>query len=71
MNRIHRDTRKYIIHVVESVVEQLVSVISLNKGNSASWKKIKQNKQKIVVIFMHIKLQVSRDEEVFNVCRDF
>ena len=32
---------------------------------------MKQNKQKIGVIFMHIKLQGSQDEEVFNACQFF
>lgn len=54
------------MYVLELVAEKFVSTISLNKGKSVSWKKIKQNKQKIRVIFMHIKLQGSRDAKVFN-----
>ena len=53
------------------MVEQFVSAISVNKGKSVSWKKVKQNKQKIGVIFMRIKLLGSQDEEVFNACGVF
>ena len=48
-----------------------MSTISLNKGKSVSWKKIKQNKQKIGVIFLHVKLQGFQDEEVSNTCGVF
>ena len=36
-----------------------------------SWKKIKQNKQKIGVIFLHVKLQGFQDEKVSNTCGVF
>ena len=48
-----------------------MSTISLNKGKSVSWRKIKQNKQKIGVIFLHVKLQGFQDEKVSNTCGVF
>lgn len=57
---------------MESVAEQSGSAFSSNKEKSVSRKKkIEHNKQKIGVIFMHIKLQGSRDGEVCNGHRVF